>query len=70
MSPATQSIPNAREWWISALDCGATRWDPERDRWTEDRQLLDAAIHNNVWFGRLVGAARTSELVSDRVLAR
>jgi hypothetical protein len=45
--PRAESFGQMVSWWIDAIDCGAWRWDPARNRWDTHDDLLDRELRAN-----------------------
>jgi cell wall assembly regulator SMI1 len=45
--PRAVSFGQMVSWWIRAIDSGAWRWNPERDRWDRHDELRDDEFKNN-----------------------
>jgi cell wall assembly regulator SMI1 len=45
--PRAESFGQMVSWWIEAIDCGAWRWDPERNQWDTHDELLRWELRTN-----------------------
>jgi hypothetical protein len=45
--PRAESLGQMVSWWIEAIDCGARRWDPERNQWDMHDELLEWELRTN-----------------------
>jgi hypothetical protein len=45
--PRAESLGQMVSWWIEAIDCGAWRWDPERNQWNTHDELLERELRTN-----------------------
>ncbi len=45
--PRAESLGQMVSWWIEAIDCGAWRWNPERNRWDTHNELLPSELSTN-----------------------